>query len=192
MADTYNQYTDSAISDIGTQLFVLEGTNMNYAFPVQAGGVFGGDTETYDAPETDLNYVPKVIGRTSLNDVEYTINYSKDRYARVEIFATSDESIYAEVFKDGSGVVFKGTSGRPTINNDNPKTITHSIAPSFMRWINDVNSLSEDEFKELKSVNASLVSGATYTEGSSKLNLNPNSVPTSRAKYVVKPGKATT
>lgn len=183
----YNQYTDSAISDIGTQLFVLEETIMNYAFPVQAGGVFGGDTETYDAPETDLDYIPKVTGRTSLNDVEYTINYSKDRYARVEQFATSKDSIYAEVFKDGSGVVFKGTSGRPTINNDNPKTITHSIAPSFMRWINNVNSLSEDEFDELKSVHASLVNGETFAAGSSKLNLNANSVPTSRAKYVIKP-----
>lgn len=180
MADTFNQYTDSAITDIGTQLFVLEGTIMNYAFPVQAGGVFGGDTESYDAPDTDLNYIPKVSGRTSLNDVEYTINYSTERYARVQTFADSKDHIYAEIFNDGSGVVFKGTSGRPTINNDNPKTITHAVAPSFMQWVKNINELSKDEQEELKSVSASLVSGT-------KLNVNPNSVPVSRAKYVVKP-----
>ena len=187
---SFNQYTDSAITDIGTQLFVLEGTIMNYAFPVQAGGVFGGDTESYDAPDTDLNYIPKVSGRTSLNDVEYTINYSNERYARVQTFADSKDHIYAEIFNDGSGVVFKGTSGRPTINNDNPKTITHSVAPSFMQWVQNINALSEDEATEIKSVNASLVTGAGKDGDPFKLNVNPNSVPATRAKYVVKPAAA--
>lgn len=183
---TYTQYNDSVISDIGTQLFVLEDAIMNYAFPVQAGGVFGGDTETYDAPETDLNYVPKISGRTSLDDVEYTINYSIDRYARVEKFTDSLDHYYAEIFKDGSGVVYKGTSGRATINNDNPKTITHKIAPSFMEWIKNVNDLGITLANKLKAENAALVDAT-----GNKLNLNAASVPAARASYVVKPETTT-
>ena len=63
------QYTKVAIGDIGTQLFwfnpksvTSSGTvaSFEYALPITAGAEFGGDTESFEAPETDLDYIPKV------------------------------------------------------------------------------------------------------------------------------------
>lgn len=70
------KFDNVAIGDIGTQLFCLGETKFEYLIPVTAGAEFGGETESFDAPETDLDYIPKIMGRKSLNDVEYTIIFS--------------------------------------------------------------------------------------------------------------------
>ena len=85
MADL--EYTDIAVGDIGTQLFWYNGTShkFEYAVPVTAGAEFGGDVESFDAPETDLDYVPKIAGRSSLNDIAYTSNYTAEKYGRIKV-----------------------------------------------------------------------------------------------------------
>ena len=69
LAEAFN--AQIATGDLGTQLFWLNRNKsvLEYALPVQAGADFGGDTETFDAVESDLDYIPKITGRASLDDV---------------------------------------------------------------------------------------------------------------------------
>lgn len=143
--------TTIAIGEYGTQFFYFnpnQGDNatpkFEYALPLVSGGEYGGDTETTDTPELDLDFVPKISGRTTLNDVELTSNYTKARYRRwLQVLDQLHEQVYLEVFSDGSGVVFSGTAGKPTITGGDPRTITATIAPTNMVWISDVTSLEE-------------------------------------------------
>lgn len=122
------EYTNIAIGDIGTQFFWFNKDNTNqattgafeYALPVTAGAEFGGDRESFEAPETDLDYIPKIGGRSSLNDIEYTVNYTKEKYARIiEITNQTVGQVYMEVFQDGSCAIFKGTSSIHQVMLDN-------------------------------------------------------------------------
>ena len=76
--------TEIAIGEYGTQLFWWNATSQKfeYALPLVSGGEYGGETETFEAPEMDLDYVPKISGRTTLDDITLTSNYTKDRYKR--------------------------------------------------------------------------------------------------------------
>lgn len=175
------QYTKIAIGDIGTQLFYYNSTTnkFEYALPVTAGAEFGGDTESFDAPETDLDYVPKVIGRRSTNDVEYTINYTKDKYKRaVEIVDDTNPQTYMEIFSDGSAEVFQGTGSTPSITAGDVRQITMTIIPSYMQWIYNVFSLTEDEASSLTGLGL----GATFT-ASAELPIDTDTIPTVRQEY---------
>lgn len=171
---TGQEFKDIAIGDIGTQLFWFSNGSFQYAVPVTAGAEFGGDTESFEAPETDLDYVPKIQGRTSLNDISYTINYTKEKYARVEQISDSTTAqTYMEVFSDGSAMIFKGTAGRPTITAGDVRQITFTIVPSYMQWISDIYNLSTEDIKNLET--------SWFTD--KKLNVNADSIPAYRPEY---------
>ena len=151
------QYTKVAIGDIGTQLFWWnkkhsgEGTtekpyvgSFEYALPITAGAEFGGDTESFEAPETDLDYIPKVSGRKSINDIEYTINFTKVKYARAEaIISNTEVQTYMEVLSDGSAMVFQGTSSMPSLTAGDVRQITLTIIPSYIKFIQDIFNITE-------------------------------------------------
>ena len=150
------QYTNIAIGDIGTQLFWFNPDRnvFEYAVPVTAGAEFGGDTESFDAPETDLDYIPKVGGRTSINDISYTINYTAEKYRRVEEVTNNiEDRIYMEVLQDGSAMLFKGTSGIPTLTAGDVRQINMTIIPSFLRLIANINDLVEKDILNLDALN---------------------------------------
>lgn len=207
MAD--KEYTKIAISDIGTQFFWFNkdskydgsentaGTTgaLEYALPVTAGAEFGGDTESFDVTETDLDYVYKLSGRDTLNNVDYTINYTKEKYARAtEITSRTTGQVYMEVFKDGSCALFKGTAGIPSITSGDVRQLTLSIAPDYLLVIQDINNLTKDErtkvdalVEELKVLyNKSTI--ALYKEVGTETKTYPliideTSIPTVRVHY---------
>lgn len=144
-----------AIGELGTQFFFFNATSKKYEYALPladgGGGEYGGDTETFDAPEMDLAYTPKISGRTSLNDIELISNYTKDRYKRwLEILNNTKSQSYLEVYSDGSASAYSGTAGMPTITRGNPRTITATVAPENLIWIEDINNVTEEEFNQLK------------------------------------------
>lgn len=166
-----------------------------YALPVTAGAEFGGDTESFDAPETDLDYIPKVGGRTSLNDIPYTINYTKEKYARAsKIISNVIGQVYIEILQDGSCALFKGTSGLPSITAGDVRQITLSITPDYLLVIQDIHNLTADErakvdalVKELK-VLYKTEDIALYEEVGDETKTYPliidtSSIPSARTKY---------
>lgn len=150
MAD--REYTKIAISDIGTQLFWFNSSTLKfeYALPVTAGADFGGDQESFEVPETDLQYIPKVGGRVSLNDTEYTINYTAEKYARaLEIISATDAQTYMEVFNDGSAMLFTGTCAMPGINSGDTREISLAIVPESKAWVDNIYNISEQYIEDL-------------------------------------------
>lgn len=143
--------TTIAIGEYGTQLFWFNpqqteqiSPKFEYALPLVSGGEYGGDTETVETPELDLDYVAKISGRTTLNDITLTSNYTKARYTRwLQILNNLENQVYMEVFSDGSAVVYAGTSGRPTIQGGEVRQIETTIAPSNMVWVNDIKNVTE-------------------------------------------------
>ena len=177
------QYTKVAIGDIGTQLFWFndEATSkkFEYALPITAGAEFGGDTESFEAPETDLDYIPKVGGRKSFNDISYTINFTADKYARAEaIINNTTAQTYMEVLSDGSAMVFQGVSSMPTLTAGDVRQITLTIIPSFVKFVHNVFDLSKGEADVLNGLGL----GVTFTEGGA-IAIDETTLPTIRAKY---------
>lgn len=174
--------TEIAIGEYGTQLFWWNATSQKfeYALPLVSGGEYGGETETFEAPEMDLDYVPKISGRTTLDDITLTSNYTKDRYKRwTQILSNTDIQAYIEVFSDGSGSMYSGTSGRPTIQGGDVRQIEVTIAPTNMIWVEDVNSVSEDEYAQIK---AMLSLSAEYSS-SYKLPFDETTLPDKREQF---------
>ena len=175
------QYTKVAIGDIGTQLFWYNKTTskFEYALPVTAGAEFGGDTESFEAPETDLDYIPKVAGRKSINDIEYTVNFTKVKYARAEAISSNTEvQTYMEVLSDGSAMVFQGTSSMPTITSGDVRQITLTIVPSYLKFVQDVFKLDEKEAAALNGLNL----GLTFASGEA-IAIDETTIPSVRADY---------
>ena len=175
MAEQYNKI---AIGDIGTQLFWFnpaEGVKkFEYALPVTAGAEFGGDTESFDAPETDLDYVPKIGGRTTINDVSYTINYTKEKYARASAITSNIEAqTYMEVLSDGSAMIFTGTSGMPSITAGDVRQITMTIVPSFILFVPDIYALTASETGKMEEI--------WYT--GTEVNIDTTTIPAVRQEY---------
>lgn len=170
------QYDNIAVGDLGTQLFHFNATKttFEYALPVTAGAEFGGDTESFEAPETDLDYVPKIGGRRSINDIAYTINYTKDKYAKAEeITDPVEEHTYMEVLRDGSAMIFKGTCAMPSITAGDVRQISMTIIPSYIKWVSNIYALTESDKKSLES--------DWYTENA--LKLDKTSIPEARQQY---------
>lgn len=183
--------TTIAIGEYGTQLFWWNpagGTSatgaFEYALPLVSGGEYGGDTETYEAPELDLDYVAKISGPTTLDDITLTSNYTKDRYARwVQILSNdlNNPSVYMEVYSDGSATLYSGTSGRPTIQGGDVRQIEVTVAPMNMVWVSDITSISgtdnADGVSELDEVNDLL--GTTLT-ANAPLLIDESTLPNKR------------
>lgn len=178
------QYAKVAVGDIGTQLFCYnkEKDKFEYALPVTAGAEFGGDTESFEAPETDSDVVSKLVGRTTPNDVQYTINYTATKYERV--LALSDNintKTYMEVLSDGSAMIFDGTSGTPTITAGDVRQITWTIAPSAMAFVSDIYDLTDNDIGRLsKIVNTVYTAPST---GAKTINIDTTTIPTARQDY---------
>lgn len=187
---TYEQYTKVAVGDIGTQLFWFNKTanKFEYALPVTAGAEFGGDTESFEAPETDSDIVAKLVGRTTPNDIAYTINYTSDKYQRVlSISDNIETNIYMEVLSDGSAMLFEGTSGTPTITSGDIRQITWTIAPIALSFVSNIYSLDADnDLKRLgklsKTVYSTTKDSTTQVETHS-ININTDTIPTARQSY---------
>lgn len=176
MANT--NFETVAIGDIGTQLFHFDSTakKFEYLVPVTAGAEFGGETESFEAPETDLDYVPKVMGRRSLNDVEYTINYTKEKYAVLRDIAKTGRVVphtYMEVFSDNSAMIVRGTANDPSITAGDVRQMTYSIIPSYMKWISDIYNLDAEDLLTLEE--------DWYTD--TAINLDTTTIPDQRKGY---------
>lgn len=189
------QYTKVAIGDIGTQLFVFNSKSLveseaggstptasfEYALPITAGAEFGGDTESFEAPETDLDYIPKVGGRKSFNDIVYTVNFTADKYARAEaIIDNTNPKTYMEVLSDGSAMVFQGVSSMPTLTAGDVRQITITIIPSFVKFIKNIFSLTTDEIKVLNALELKDESDEKLVFTSSGIPINQTSIPVAR------------
>ena len=179
-----NKFDDVAIGDIGTQLFYFNEDAFEYALPVTAGAEFGGDTESFEAPETDLDYVPKVMGRKSLNDIAYTINYTKEKYMKIrEILG--DEGLvaktYMEVFSDKSAMIFRGTANEPTITAGDVRQLNFTIIPSYMKWVSNIYDLDAEDLKTLDTAWFTPANGSEKA----KLNIDTTTVPDARLGYAV-------
>lgn len=138
--------TKIAIGEYGTQFFWFNPNEQKfeYALPLVSGGEYGGDTESFDAPELDGKTVFKVGGRTTIDDIPLTSNYTKARYIRwLQIVSSLKPQAYMEVYSDGSASMYAGTAGSPRITGGDVRTIETTIAPSNMVWINDVTNVTE-------------------------------------------------
>lgn len=123
-----------------------------YAFPVTAGAEFGGDSESYEANETDLDYTAKVIGRKNLNDVAYTLNYTAEKYNRAKsIISRIEQKPYMEVFSDGSAMIFKATANSPTITGGDIRQMNVNFVPSYEQWISNIYDLTDADIANLES-----------------------------------------
>lgn len=148
-----------------------------YGTPVTAGAEFGGDTESFEAPETDLDFIPKIGGRSTLNDISYTVNYTANKYMRIkQISDNTDKNIYMEVLSDGSAIIFEGTSGMPTITAGDVRQITWTIVPSLVVFVDNIADMSDSIKTRLTSINADLVSG-------NAVNIDVSTIPTIRQDY---------
>lgn len=153
-----------------------------YGLPVTAGAEFGGDTESFEAPETDSDVVAKLVGRTSPNDVQYVANYTAVKYER--ILSISDNiniNTYMEVLSDGSAMIFDGTSGTPTITAGDVRQINWTIAPNAMAFVSNIYDLTENDINRLsKLVNTVFTKSGT---GKSYVNIDTESIPLARQQY---------
>lgn len=170
----------SEASFVESMVYYNAPTNkFEYAVPVTAGAEFGGDTESFEAPETDLDYIPKIGGRTTINDISYTINYYSDKYQRLlDISNNTEMNIYMEVLSDGSGAIFQGTSGMPTITAGDVRQINWTIVASALVVVSDIFNLTAKDIDRL-----GVISETVYT--GTKINIDASTIPTARQDYVV-------
>ena len=184
------QFDDTPVGDLGTQLFWYKWTTFEYALPVTAGAEFGGDTESFEAPETDLDYVRKIGGRRSINDIAYTINYTKVNYQKAdEITDATEDNTYMEILKDGSAMIFKGTCAMPSITGGDVRQIGMTIIPSYIKWIPDVSDLSSvvtDSVIDALSETVNIGENDTDKKKEvTRIKIDKTSIPTERQKYFV-------
>lgn len=179
-----NQYEKVAIGDIGTQVFWYNKTNkkFEYAVPVTAGAEFGGDVESFEAPETDLDYIAKIGGRTNINDIAYTINYTSEKYQRIlDISNNVETNVYMEVLSDGSGAIFQGTSGMPTITAGDVRQINWTVVASALVVVSNIFNLTEKDIDRL-----GVIAETVYT--GTAINIDASTIPTARQDYAVSKG----
>ena len=187
-----------AIGELGTQFFYFDVTDskFKYALPLVSGGEYGGDTETFEAPEMDDDTVAKISGRTTLSDITLTSNYTKARYSRwLEILHNDKPYVYTEVFRDGSAVVFNGTAGMPTLQGGDVRQIEATIAPQNVVWIEDIDNLASqdivDELNAMFKAQGATANVITYTAGTTKLPFDLTSLPSNRVGEVSDEARAT-
>lgn len=156
-----------------------------YALPVVNGAEFGGDTESFDAPESDLPYVPKVSGRSSINDVTYTSNLTPARYSRwKEIVDTTIDNTYLEVFADGSAMMVMGTGGVPRIMSGDVRTIEQTIIPKKEEFIADVFNLTAEDVTNISTMLKDKDGELTTVTAGNALPFDDNTIPSGRISIV--------
>lgn len=173
------QYAKVAVGDIGTQFFWFnpETSKFEYGLPVTAGAEFGGDTESFEAPETDSDVVAKLVGRTTPNDVQYTVNYTAVKYERIlDISDNIKINTYMEVLSDGSAMVFDGTSGTPTITAGDVRQINWTIAPNSLAFVSDIFNLTAKDIARLSKLVNTVYTGTA-------INIDKTTIPTARQQY---------
>ena len=118
------------------------------------------------------------MGRKSLNDIQYTINYTAEKYKAVrDIIGDSTKiNTYMEVFSDDSAMIFKGTANEPTITAGDVRQMTLTIVPSYMKWISNIHALDAEDLKTLES--------GWYT--GTVINLDKSSIPDARRGFADK------
>ncbi len=137
--------TKVAIGEYGTQFFWFNTTEQKfeYALPLVSGGEYGGDTETFDAPELDGKEIFQIAGRTTVDPVELVSNYTADKHERwLQILSNLKAQAYMEVYSDGSASLYAGTAGSPRITGGDVRQINVTIAPSNMVWINKITNVT--------------------------------------------------
>lgn len=175
-----------AIGEYGTQFWWWNKTSQKfeYGLPLVSGGEYGGDTETFEAPEMDLDYVPKISGRTTLDDITLTSNYTKDRYKRwLQILSNTDIQAYLEVYSDGSASMYSGTAGRPTIQGGDVRQIETTIAPTNMIWIDDITNVTDVEDEStVEAINNMLNPTTPFVSGFA-IPFDDTTIPSQREKF---------
>ena len=181
--DTYKESFNKkiAIGMLGTQLFVWDKIKKQlvYAVPItdDGGGEYGGDTESFEAPEADLARTPKIAGRQTLDDVTYISNYTADRYKRwKEILHPTEPNTFVEVYEDLSAHIVMG-SGQFTARQGDPRTIEATVIPEGMGWVEDVTTITSAEYTEI----ASMFPGAS---SASDIAFDLTSIPANRVSPV--------
>lgn len=177
-------YKCTAVSD-STYTWTSYSRKFEYALPVVSGADFSGDTESFDAPESDNPQVPKVSGRDSLSDIVYTSNLTPQRYNRwKEIVDSTDENTYIEVFSNGSAMMYTGTGGRPRIPSGDVRTIEQTIIPKKEEFIADIFNLSEDDVANIKTMLKDKDGDLTSISSGSALPIDVDTIPTGRISIV--------
>ena len=178
-AESFNKKIATGM--LGTQLFVWDkkSKKLVYAVPItdDGGGEYGGDTESFEAPEADLARTPKIAGRQTLDDVTYISNYTADRYKRwKEILHPTEPNTFVEVYEDLSAHIVMG-SGQFTARQGDPRTIEATVIPEGMGWVEDVTSITSAEYTEI----ASMFQGAS---SASDIAFDLTSIPANRVSPV--------
>lgn len=175
-----------AIGEYGTQFWWWNKASQKfeYALPLVSGGEYGGDTETFEAPEMDLDYVPKISGRTTLDDITLTSNYTKTRYKRwLQILSNTNIQAYLEVYADGSASMYSGTAGRPTIQGGDVRQIETTIAPTNMIWIDDITNVTNVENENtIEAINSMLTPTVPFENGFA-IPFDVTTIPAQREKF---------
>lgn len=178
------EYTKIAISDMGTQLFWWNPKAISpafeYALPITAGADFSGDQESFEVPETDLDYIPKIGGRRSINDTEYTLNYTAEKYKRAkEIVNATEPQTYMEVLNDGSAMIFKGTCAMPGLVAGDTRQISLAIVPEYVAWVDNIYDISDVSELETKWYDTDSGTSKKY------IKIDESTIPTARQDYFV-------
>ena len=176
--NVYTKVPASATYDSSATYYTKTVGRFEYALPVTAGAEFGGDAESFDAPETDLDYTPKIGGRRSDNDISYTINYTSEKYQRIlDISDMTETNYYMEVQADGSAFVFGGTSVSPTKTAGDVTQLNWTIVPSVVVWVDDIDGMNAKCEANVTSINAEMVNS------DHQIAVDTDSIPTIRQEY---------
>ena len=170
-----------AIGMLGTQLFYWDKNSKKlvYAVPItdDGGGEYGGDTESFEAPEADLARTPKIASRQTLDDVTYISNYTASRYKRwKEILHPTEPTTFVEVYEDLSAHIVMG-SGQFTARQGDPRTIEATVVPEGMGWVENITAITSSEYEEIK---AMFTGSTVYTD----ITFDYDSIPDNRVSPV--------
>lgn len=175
--NVYTKVASDATYDSEETYYTAVG-KFEYALPVTAGAEFGGDAESFEAPETDLDYTPKIGGRRSDNDISYTVNYTAEKYKRIlDVSDFVETNYYMEVQSDGSAFVFGGTSVSPTKTAGDVTQLNWTIVPSIVVWVDKIDGMDADCKTKVQSINEAMV------DANNAIVVDESSIPTIRQEY---------
>lgn len=141
-----NAIEKTAISDIGTMLFLLDdaSSKYKYLFPITAAPATGGAPSQIEVTELDSKYVQNILDRAATPAFEFSYNYLADRFARAnEVFDGVTNQSLMLVFGDGSGFKFSGVGATWTdaITPGNAQAGQVSVAVSHKEFVADTAAL---------------------------------------------------
>ena len=139
----------TAISDMGTMLFVLDDTSTKYkyAFPITAAPATGGAPSQIEVTELDSKNIQNILDRSATPAFEFSYNYLSERYeAASQIFDGVTNQLCLLVFGDGSGFKFSGVGATWTdsLSAGNAVSGQVSVAVSSKEFVKDVSSIIDE------------------------------------------------